>query len=71
MSRTNRHLVPTSIALPQPLIDWLEEEAATHGLSRNAHVILLLSVLKQTGSNANLQRRVAALEAAICRNEEK
>lgn len=62
---SKRKLIPSSIALPSTLWTWLDAEAAEHGLSRNAHVILLLSVLKQTGSNANLQRRVAALEAAM------
>lgn len=55
-------LVQTSVALPAPLLSWLDAEALAHGTSRNAHLTLLLAIHRQTGSNAELQRRVSAIE---------
>ena len=57
-----RKLKSHSFSLPPPVVDWLKNEADLCQTTTSAHLTLLLSIFKQTGSNAELQRRVSALE---------
>lgn len=40
-------LRPTCLALPVPLLAWLDQQAHAHGMSRNAYVGLLLHVARR------------------------
>jgi hypothetical protein len=57
-----RRLVGHTIALPVPMWEWIETQAAAHGLSRNAYLAFVLHIEKTRGSLADLEKRVSALE---------
>lgn len=58
-------LVQTPLAIPQPLREWIDEEAGKLGMNRNAFLNYTLQLARQTQTIERLRRletRVASLE---------
>ena len=58
----NRRAATHSISLPPDLSEWAKAEADACQMPFSAWLALTLAVLRQTGTNAELQRRVSAIE---------
>lgn len=52
----------STVALPNAILPELDRLAREHGMSRSAYVLLLVRVNAQTGTLAELERRVGRLE---------
>jgi hypothetical protein len=65
---SNRTLKRSSMALPAPLLEWLDDEAKSFGMTRNSFLTMKLMMCKETQHGERLRRletRVAQLEHKV------
>jgi len=73
LPEAHQRLVKTSVALPAPLLAWMDAEAAQLGFTRNAFVCFTLQLAKQTPLAQDvreLKHRVEQLDADFTRHLE-